>query len=364
MDLRRARSDGGTYGRTVIVLIGLYGVVLAAITGLNLFGAEHSWLGAFNLYLPQILWAAPAAVLLVTAPRARRRWLWLPLLYLVWVLGPIMGLCWSRQTPPGPAAGPGIRILTCNAKYGYRDSDELINDIVRYRPQVVLLQDADGLLAGHPGKFFKTWQVRSFHQYVIASRLPLSAGEVLWVDSQGDRQAFLRCRLTLGARIITLYDVHFQSPREALNAFRTPQDGRWQLADAIQELEQNAAVRLDQARAMRAFIRAEPGPVILTGDFNSTEASRVCATLRDAGLQDAFSAGGRGYGYTYGHFLLQYRIPWLHLSWMRIDHIMASAPIHSWRCWVGNGKASDHRPVIADLTLAEGVKTSPGADPT
>ncbi|MGA2080786.1 MAG: endonuclease/exonuclease/phosphatase family protein [Holophaga sp.] len=339
----------------MIVLIGLYGGVLAAITALNLLGAEHWWPGALNLYLPQALWAVPAALLLVAAPWAGRPWIWLPLLCLAWVLGPIMGLCWSWQTPPGPASGPGIRILTCNAKYGAHDSAELINDIVRYQPEVVLLQDAEGLLEGPQGAFFRTWKVQSFDQYVIASRLPLSAGEVRWIDSQGEKKAFLRCRVTLGARTITLYDVHFQSPREALNAFRTTRDGRLQLPDAIQELEQNAALRLDQARALRAFVRAEPGPVILAGDLNSTDSSRVCATLRDAGLQDAFSAGGRGYGYTYGHFLLQHRIPWLHLSWMRIDHIMTSAQLHAWRCWVGTGWASDHRPVIADLTLAEGA---------
>jgi endonuclease/exonuclease/phosphatase family metal-dependent hydrolase len=36
---------------------------------------------------------------------------------------------------------------------------------------------------------------------------------------------------------------------------------------------------------------------------------------------------------------------------MRIDHIMTSAGIRAWRCWVGTRKASDHRPVIADLAL-------------
>jgi endonuclease/exonuclease/phosphatase family metal-dependent hydrolase len=30
---------------------------------------------------------------------------------------------------------------------------------------------------------------------------------------------------------------------------------------------------------------------------------------------------------------------------------MASAQLRVGRCWVGTAKASDHRPVIADLTL-------------
>jgi endonuclease/exonuclease/phosphatase family metal-dependent hydrolase len=36
---------------------------------------------------------------------------------------------------------------------------------------------------------------------------------------------------------------------------------------------------------------------------------------------------------------------------MRLDHIMASPQLRVCRCWVGNGWASDHRPVIADLIL-------------
>jgi endonuclease/exonuclease/phosphatase (EEP) superfamily protein YafD len=325
----------------------LYGVVLAVITVVNLIGAEHWWLGALNLYLPQALWAAPAALLLAAALLADRAWSWLPALYLVWVLGPIMGLRWAPKPPPG--SSPAVRVLTCNIKYGLRDSADLLNDINRYRPQVVMLQDAEGFLAGPLGRFFRHWQVRDYGQFVIASRLPLAPAEVRWVATSTGRHAFLSCRMKLGAATVTLFNVHFQSPRDSLNAFRTTGSGGWHPLDAIQDLEGNAAVRLDQARALRDLVQGEPGPVIIAGDLNSPDPSRVCATLREAGLQDAFNAGGRGYGYTYGHFLLMHRLPWLHLSWMRIDHIMASAQLRAARCWVGTGKASDHRPVIADF---------------
>jgi endonuclease/exonuclease/phosphatase (EEP) superfamily protein YafD len=339
----------GPFRTTLLVLIVLYGMTLAVITSVNHMGAEHWWLGALNLYLPQVLWAAPALLLLAVSPMAGRHWIWLPALYMVWVLGPIMGFRWSSQTPPGPMTTPVLRVLTCNAKFGVRDSGELLNDIVRYQPEVVLLQDANGLLNSPDGKCFAKWNVRSFGQYVIASKLPLSAAKVHTVSSPSGNFAFLRCQVSHGASVIALYNVHFQSPRDSLNAFRTEREGSWHFPDAIQELEQNAATRLHQAREIRKLVESESCPVILAGDLNSPEPSRVCATLKDAGLQDAFSEGGRGYGYTYGHFLLQHRIPWLHLSWMRLDHIMASSRMHVWRCWVGNGWASDHRPVIADL---------------
>ncbi len=341
----------GLKRRLLLLLIFSYGAILAAITALNRFGADRWWFGALDLYLPQAMWLVPAVLLTFYSLRVARHWLWMPGLCALWVLGPIMGFCWSPQAPPEPADTLSVRIMTCNAKYGKHDIAALIGDIARYGPDVVLLQDAGGSLSSPLGDCFRKWNVRSFGQYVIASRLPLSEAEVRWIAFPGEKQTCLRCRLHIGATAITIYNVHFQSPREGLNAFRTARKRPWYLPEAIQQLENNAEARLAQARAIREFVRQEQGPVIVAGDLNSPDPSQVCLTLRDAGLHDAFAEGGRGYGYTYGHFLLQHRLPWLQASWMRIDHIMLSAQLQSWHCRTGTGKASDHRPVIADLIL-------------
>ena len=336
--------------RIWFVLLTLYGLALLAVTGINLAGAEHWWLGALNLYLPQALWAVPGALLLLSVPEGRRRWAWLPVLGLAWVLGPVMGLRWSAQAPAAQDA-PVLRVMTCNAKYGLRDTRALLRDIEAYRPGLVLLQDADGFMQGPLAPFFQGWQVRSFDQYVVASRYPLMGLKLRSIPFPGEPWPVLRCQLDLGGARVAVYDVHLQSPRDSLNAFRTDDEGRWHPFQAIRELEESAAIRLRQASLLRGWIEAEPGPVLLAGDLNSPEPSRVCATLKAAGLQDAFSQGGRGYGYTYGHFLLLHRLPWLRVSWMRLDHLMASPELRAVRCWVGTAKASDHRPVLADLVL-------------
>jgi endonuclease/exonuclease/phosphatase family metal-dependent hydrolase len=142
-----------------------------------------------------------------------------------------------------------------------------------------------------------------------------------------------------------------ETPRESLNAFRTARYRPWYLPQAIIRLQNNVEDRLTQANSILDYVRQEHGPVIVAGDLNSPDSSLVCATLREAGLHDAFAEGGRGYGYTYGHFLLRHRLPWFRLSWMRIDHLMVSPQLKARRCWTGTGKASDHRPVIADLIL-------------
>jgi endonuclease/exonuclease/phosphatase (EEP) superfamily protein YafD len=329
-----------------------YGMLLAVITAINHFGADSWWFGALNLYLPQAMWLVPGVLLFLISLWIDRRKAWLPGLCIIWVLGPIMGLCWSLHPSPDPGGGaPTIRVMTCNVKYGRHDIKSLFADIDHYAPDVVLFQDAGGILEGPFRDYFRKWHLRSFAQYVIAARLPLGEAEVRQISFPGGKLPCLRCQILFEGASITLYNVHFESPREGLNAFRAARRQPWYLPKAILRLDFNVEDRLIQAGKICEFVRRESGAVIVAGDLNSPDSSRVCATLRDAGLHDAFAEGGRGYGYTYGHYLLQNRLPWLHVSWMRIDHIVMSSQLESRRCWTGTGKASDHRPVIADLAL-------------
>ena len=328
-----------------------YGILLAAITVLNWSGADRFWLGALNFYLPQAMWAVPGVVLAVFIYRADRIWVWVPLLCVVWVLGPLMGFCWSRQ-PVEPAPDlPAVRVMTWNIKYGLYDLKPLIDEIKRTKPDVVLFQDAIDAMNGPLGEYFKNWQVRSHRQFVIASRYPLSEAEVHPLPATGEGQEYLRCQLSLGPSLVTVYNVHYRTPRWSLNAFRTARKQPWYLPKAIELFDHNVHTRQNQASLVAADLGRENGAVIVAGDFNSPDGSQVCASMRGAGLHDAFAERGRGYGFTYGHLLLKYRLPWLKFSWMRIDHIMMNSSFRTLRCWAGSGEASDHRPVIADLVL-------------
>lgn len=330
----------------------VYATVLALITVLNWVGADRFWLGALNFYLPQAMWALPGILLAVCFLKIDRFWLWLPILCIAWVLGPIMDFHWSPESG-GAAAYPAdpvrLRVMTWNIKYGQYDLEPLLSDLERYNPDVVFFQDAGGALAGPLRGYFRDWQVRSHGQYVIASRYPLSPAEAFPMPGYG--QEYLTCRLTAGGRQVTLYNVHFKTPRWSLNAFRAARHQPWYLPRAIETFLHNINTRLSQAETVGISLSGADGPVIVAGDLNSPDGSRVVATLRDAGLSDAFVEAGRGYGFTYGHFLLKYRIPWLKLSWMRIDHVMVNRAFRTERCWTGTGKASDHRPVLADLVL-------------
>ena len=333
-----------------------YGAMLVAVTILNRFGADRWWFGALNLYLPQIVWVAPGVLLTVLSLTMARRWIWVPLLCIAWVLGPIMGFCWSTQGPP--AGGPFLRIMTWNVKYGGNNkiTQWAIADYINETgPDVVLLQDAGGLLHGPIGRFFRHWNVRSFGQYVVVSHLPLEEAEVRSIPFFGQTHTCLRCRLHIGTKTLILYNVHFESPREGLGAFREVRRQPWYLPSAVKQLEENVEARVSQAQALRELIMQEREPVMVVGDLNSPDASLACALLREAGLHDAFAEGGRGYGYTYGHFLLRTRLPWHGASWMRIDHIMLSSELRSRGCRAGTYRYSEHRPVIADVVFSTGT---------
>lgn len=337
-----------------LTLIFVYVAILAALTVLNRLGADRLWLGAFNLYMPQAVWAIPGLLLAVFALKVARQWTCVPLLGIAWVVGPLMGFCWPLNKHPESPGSLPLRVMTWNVKYNRHDklaNLALMYDIEWNNPNVVLLQDANGMLNGPFRDYFSKWNVRSYGQYVIASRLPLGELQVLRMSFPGEEHTCVRTRLQIGGTAVALYNVHFKSPRWGLNALRAARRNPWYLPKAIQRLEDNVEARLTQVRTLLEYVRQEQGPVIIAGDLNSPDSSTVCATLRAVDLHDAFAEGGKGYGYTYGHFLLKHRVPTLNVSWMRIDHIMMSSQFHTRQCWTGTGKASDHRPVIADLVL-------------
>jgi vancomycin resistance protein VanJ len=336
----------------LLTLLFSYAALLAALTVLNRLGADRWWFGDFNLYLPQVVWLAPGIPLALLCLKLARRWIFLPLCCMAWVLGPIMGFCWPTHLAPESAPGVPFRVMTWNVHHGRHDKFAqlaLIHDIDGNQPDIVFLQASGELLKGPLGKYFRNWHVQTKGEHTIASRIPLVKVEDTAIAEPGKDANCLRCRVRIGSTLTTLYGVHFESPRMGLGSMMAARKNPGSASGAIGMLEQNAATRFRQSQLISALVRREKGPVIVAGDFNSTESSVACANLRDAGLHDAFVEGGRGYGYSYGHFL--HPLPGQHYSWMRIDHIMMSAQLRARRSWTGTWEASEHRPVIADLVL-------------
>jgi vancomycin resistance protein VanJ len=322
----------------VRVLAAVYVALLCAITAANAAGPDRWWPAALNLYLPQWIWLLPAVVLCAAAIRGDRVMAVAAAVSLGWVAGPLMGFCWPIPMTRPTAIAPGVRIMTYNVKWGRRDPEAIVDQIREANPDIILMQDADGR-AGFTRALDSTiagWHWTANGQYITASRSPLTDISVRSIEFPGGHFSYLRCMTMLSGRIVTVYNVHLFTPREGLTALRSNS------GQAIAVFEGNVTDRLYQAGIVAENAAAETGPLIVAGDLNAPVQSLVCRSLARAGLADAFSAAGRGYGYTYGGF------PTSESAFIRIDHIYLSRDWTSKACWAGSSEGSEHCPVICD----------------
>ena len=319
----------------------LYLLPLLVILAGQLLGPENWWLTGFNLYIPQWIWLVPLILLFPLYLFTARKWLWVPILLLCLVIGPIMGLCYHFLPSVSPSGkGIRLRVMTYNIKWAKKDVRAIENDINKNQPDLILMQDSGGVLMGEMGRFLKDFNIQSTGQYVIASRMSLSNEEIRWISFPDQTHRVLRCILRAQGRQIAVYDCHLESPRFGLSAMRHPRSG-------IATLEANIALRVKESKRLADFVKQETLPVLLTGDLNAPVQAVVCSNLFEVGLRDAFSSAGSGYGYTYG---LTTKVG---MSYVRLDHIMTSPQWQVLRCWTGNETGSDHCPVFADIFLPD-----------
>ncbi len=325
-------------------------VVLAGLVLLTLaqrLSPVSPWWLELTRYAPYPLWLAPAVVALLLSLGLGRRWIVASGATLALVATVTMGWVWNPAAAASSA--PTLRVMTYNLKAARAAQradgvSRLAAEIARHDPDIVLAQDAHGLPgadgAGDAALFGDRERFR-VGQYVIASRHPLRDCAPGRLEVRGEDVGTLRCTVRVGGVDLELVDVHLGSPRNGLNAAR--REG----LDGADDWRRNHEERLDQARLLAEQLGPARRPRIVAGDLNAPEASPVVQALLATGLRDAHSAAGRGYGYSYGQALRIGR------SFLRIDHILVSAGIEVTASTVGGGEASEHRPVIAELRLAQ-----------
>jgi endonuclease/exonuclease/phosphatase (EEP) superfamily protein YafD len=320
-------------------LCGAHAAAVIAIGIQNAVGPERWWWAGVNMFLPQFIWAIPGLLLIPLTLWRARVWSWLPVAATAYASVSLMGFYW---TSPGQVDGTPLRVMTYNVQLWQRRTVAAILEEIRQAdPDILCLQDAYGATRGRVGEYLKSRHVASFGQYVIASRFPVVASAPGDISYRGERHTYLRAQIDVGGQIVTIVSAHFVTPRDALSALRARQV--W--GTGVSLTKQNLSDRVIQARALAGDLRGIEGPLIVAGDLNAPPPSLVIQALTGIGLVDAFSASGRGYGYTFGHTLLNGR------SFLRIDQILLSRHLKALRTWVGGADGSDHRPVIAELSL-------------
>ena len=318
-------------------LVLAYATCLVVIAISRQLGPERWWLTGLNLYLPQGAWALAGVLLLLLSLVLDRRFALAPALCLVWVLGPLMGFCFTVARPSVPPERR-FRVMTYNVKWAHRDARAVTEEVLAADPDLLLFQDVNHQIAKYPpfAAFLRTRHVEMAGFYLVASRFPFSPLE----DRPLGPERYVRTRIEDASFPIVVYNVHLMTPRDGLEAvWDWSEEGR-------REIMASARVRLVQVEQLNADLDREVGPVLLAGDLNAPPESLVVRRLKSSRFHDAFSDAGRGYGYTYGHSLIPY------VSYMRIDHILFSRELAALDSWVGGRSGSAHRPVVADIARA------------
>ena len=136
---------------------------------------------------------------------------------------------------------------------------------------------------------------------------------------------------------IRIYNVHLQSFNVVPDVVHLQNEPSGKLFKrVIRVLERQE----EQAVIIKEHIDSSPYPVLLAGDFNNTQFSKVYRVMR-GDLQDSFLEAGFGFGKTFKIFNLP----------MRIDYIFADEHFEVMEHTNYNIELSDHEPVRARLKL-------------
>lgn len=311
-------------------------LILIVPIALNAVGPETNWFGTLNMYLPQWIWGMPLLVTLPLTFFLYRKLTWLPVLSILWVAGPIMGYVINFPQSAGKSSDV-LRVMTYNVKGGRRNANAIAADIRKYHPDVVLMDDQQGVLRTVVGSVLDGWHLRYDLQFVVASRLPILSYNGLESSHDTGEPYVSELKILFHHHRITFLPLHLMTPRFGIKAIAK--------RGKLGEMEAYAQYRLQQVDTICGDLSLDRGPIVVAGDFNSTESSLVIRKLLNKGLRDAFSAAGNGYGYTYGQYTP------LHYPFMRIDHILVNKDWKVVDCFTGNSIGSDHSPIIADLEL-------------
>jgi endonuclease/exonuclease/phosphatase (EEP) superfamily protein YafD len=312
----------------VIWLCRLYVLALVILCILLWTLADIWWPATVLMYVPRWGFGLPLAVLVPAAlllwPRALR----LLLLGAVIWLWPLMGLClpW-RLLFAGEPVGPTIRVVTCNTHYKQLNPVALREFLDETGADIVALQYWGGHYDGtvfEPGAV----HIHKAGEFCLASRYPIVGTHHLSTPP-------LAVCVTLEAPVgrLQFVTLHLGTPRDGLLA--VARQGELGIA----ELEVNIARRRTESERLTAWLRDIDGPLLITGDFNTTVESAIFREFW-ANYTDAFSAAGWGWGVTQ---ITPRRTA------ARIDHILAGPGWRCRRCSVGPFVGSEHRPVVADF---------------
>jgi endonuclease/exonuclease/phosphatase (EEP) superfamily protein YafD len=314
---------------------------LLAVTALRIFYHDGTyaliWLNAFTRYV-----YLPAYPILIFAA-CQRRWR----LALVSTVVVVCHLAWlapdflrdrrfdaqaSTAVANSADALPTLRIFFANVRENCEEFPSMLQEIADANPDVIVLVEYGW--GWH--LTFKTSPVMAPYKYGsghlqshigsvnVFSRLPLKSEMQNWVGGR----PMHTIEVELGSQTLRIVGLHAPRP------MNFPQYNYYEFWDE-----------------MLPLLVSQPGPVVIVGDFNATQYSRVYQQLTDERLRSAHQDRGRGYATTWpnGRFLAP---P------IRIDQALLSPEVDCVSIQEGIGHGSDHRPLVVDVRIRQNTRSA------
>lgn len=337
----------------VVALISLlYLILMIPLLALEWI-SESWWIGTVFAYSPRVVFLVPPVIFIVGSFLWHRKSIIVNLISIVIAAGPLMHL----QLPPTsvpelPAKDQQIRLVTYNVQGFEPDFSAVLQELGPHDPNVVIFQEAFGeqpLIE----QWFGGWNIHREDAFLVASKFPMKHVETMFSKIFADHHGIDKRHVAIHVEIdgpngsFHLVNLHLMTARQGLSTV-TP--GEVLGGSAKSEIAGFDVLREQEAEEALNFVRQIPSdqPLIVAGDFNTPSHSNHFYTRWNF-LRNAFEEVGIGYGYTAPNTI---HSTWPdYTPWLRIDHILASSVWNIHRCHVGSGRGSDHRPVIAVLSL-------------
>jgi endonuclease/exonuclease/phosphatase (EEP) superfamily protein YafD len=222
-----------------------------------------------------------------------------------------------------------VRVFFANVLAENKEHQSLLEEIKAADPDIVVLVE-----------FTAHWQAAFINSPIMApyihgsgkrqahigavnvfSKLPLKSESQRWIANRVVQTVDIR----IGGQSLRVIGLHSPRPMEPL---KYDYPGFW--------------------REVTPLILSTQGPTLVVGDFNATEHSLVYAQLTKDKFRSAHDDRGRGFATTWPN-----GSAWL--PPIRIDQALLSSEVDCLAIAEGIGRGSDHKPLIIDVRLRNGM---------
>jgi endonuclease/exonuclease/phosphatase (EEP) superfamily protein YafD len=229
-------------------------------------------------------------------------------------------------TTAGAEDAPKLRIFFANVRAENTEHQALLEEIKAANPDVIVLVEFSWL-----------WHMAYLHSAVFAaypygggmenqrmgtvnvfSKIPLKSDKQNWFGGRG----LQTIEIPVGSETLHIIGLHAPRP---MNIRSDDYEGFW-------------------SRTIPMILN-EKRPLVVVGDFNATQFSDVYQQLTAVDLRSAHQDRGRGYATTWPNG--QYWLP----SLIRIDQALLSPEVECLGIGEGEGRGSDHKPLILDIRI-------------